>query len=178
MTRLRAVTFLLLLAALRAPQPCRAQPSEPPAAPLPAALAKATRLFVGNAGDQENADCLRAYNVLYAGIGGLGRFNLVPDPSDADLILEVHYEIDLGQAIASNDTRRSVRQFRVVFEDPHSRVVLWSITERTNYAALQGNRNKNLDETVNKLTMQIGALLSPHPVPPKNDSKVKHSVLK
>ena len=105
----------------------QAQTPEPPAAPLPTAIASARKLFLGNAGDQENADCLRAYNGFYQGLGSLGRFQLVSQPDAADLVLELHYEIDLGQSIASNDSRRSVRQFRVVLLDPHTRVTLWSL---------------------------------------------------
>ena len=142
------------------------------AAPLPALITFATRLFLGNAGDQENADCLRAYTDLYQGLSGLGRFQLTTDPNQADLILELHYEIDLGQALASNDSHRSVRQFRLVLIDPKSHAVLWSLTERTNYALLQKNRNSNLDETVATLLQDFDSLTSAKP--PNNKSKVIH----
>ncbi len=171
-SRISAALMLLLGFGL-----AQAQRPEPRAAPLPVALSKASRIFIGNAGDQENADCLRAYNALYAGLAKLGRLQLVLDPAEADLVVELHYEIALGQAIASNDSHKSVRQFRVVLVDPRAHVVLWSITERTNYAVLQGNRNNNLDETVAKLTSELDALLSQEPTAPKDDSKVKHSVL-
>ncbi len=153
-----------------------AQTSDPPDAPLPSALSKATHIFIGNAGDQENDDCLRAYKTFYAGVSALTRLQLVADPSQADLALELHYEINLGQAVASGDSNKSVRQFRVVFLDPHSRIVLWSVTERTNYAAFKSNRNKNLDETVARLIGDVGSLLAEHPVPPNNDSRVKHGL--
>jgi hypothetical protein len=97
-----------------------------PAAPLPSALTTAKTLFIGNAGDQENADCLRAYNDFYDGIASLTRFHLVSDPNQADLILEIHYEINLGAAAVTNDSH-SLRQFRVVLIDPHSHVILWTL---------------------------------------------------
>ncbi len=149
-----------------------AQAQDPPAAPLPAAVTTAHKLFLGNAGDQENADCLRAYNNFYAGLQKLSRFELVSDANQGDLVLELHYEIDLGQAIASNDSHHTVRQFRVVLLDPHAHVTLWSLTERTNYAVLQKNRNSNLDETVAKLTSDFDALTSAQP--PNNNSRVPH----
>lgn len=152
----------------------RAQVQDPPTAPLPSVLASATKLFLGNAGDQENADCLRAYNDFYADVVRLGRFQMVADPAEADLVLELHYELDLGQAIASHDSNHSVRQFRVVLLEPHTHVVVWSLTERTNYAVFQKNRNKNLDETVDVLAQDLGSLLSAQPVAPSNKSKVKH----
>ncbi|HTV08284.1 MAG TPA: hypothetical protein VMD97_04485 [Candidatus Aquilonibacter sp.] len=152
----------------------QAQTANPPTAPLPTALTTATKLFLGNAGDQQNADCLRAYNDFYAGIAALKRFQQVTDPNQADLILELHYEIDLGQAIASHDTNHSVRQFRVVLIDPHSHAVLWTLVESTNYAIFQSNRNKNLDETVAALVHDFDQLVSPTPTPPNNKSKIEH----
>ncbi len=149
-----------------------AQTPDPPQAPLPAGVTTAHKLFLGNAGDQENADCLRAYNGFFAGLQRLNRFELVADPNEADLILELHYEIDLGQAIASNDQHHTVRQFRVVLLDPRAHVALWSLTERTNYALLQKNRNSNLDETVTKLTADFDALTQSQP--PNNNSRIPH----
>ncbi len=145
-----------------------------PSAPLPAELATAHKLFLGNAGDQENADCLRAYNDFYEAAGALGRFQMVDDPNAADLILELHYEIALGQSVGSSQglSGNSIRQFRVVLLDPHSHVVLWSLTERINYAVFQKNRNKNLDETVATLVSDFKALVSA--IPPNNKSVVPH----
>jgi hypothetical protein len=167
---LGAVVVSLALAPLtyaQAPEP------DPAATPLPSALTSGTKIFLGNAGDQENADCLRAYNVFYQGVGAIGRYQMVLDPAAADLVLELHYEIDLGQSIASNDSRRSVRQFRVVIIDPHTHTVLWSLTERTNYATFQKNRNKNLDETVSTLVADFASLTSAQP--PNNKSRVPHN---
>ena len=147
-----------------------AQTADPPQAPLPAAITTAKKLFLGNAGDQENADCLRAYNGFYQGLTALNRYQLVPDPGVADLVLELHYEIALGQALGSND--RDTRQFRLVLIDPHAHTVLWSLTERTNYAVRQKNRNSNLDETVGKLVADFASLTSAQP--PKNNSRVPH----
>ncbi len=147
---------------------------DPPSAPLPSALAHAKILFIGNAGDQENADCLRVYNDFYAGVTALKRFQLVHDPNKADLVLEMHYEVNLGQAVGSNDSNRSVRQFRVVLIDPRSHTVLWTLVERTNYAIFQSNRNKNLDETVAALVHDFDLLVSTTPVPPSNKSRITH----
>ncbi len=97
---------------------------------------------------------------------------MVADPNQADLVLELHYEIDLGQALASNDSHHTVRQFRVVLLDARAHVALWSLTERTNYALLQKNRNSNLDETVDRLVQDFSALTQSQP--PNNRSRVTH----
>ncbi len=144
------------------------------APPLPSALASAHKIFLGNAGDQQNADCLRVYDDVYTGIANLKRFEQVTDPNQADLILELHYEINLGQAVASNDSNRSVRQFRIVLIDPRSHTILWTIVEATNYAVFQKNRDKNLDETVDALVHDFDLLVSPTPIAPANKSKIEH----
>lgn len=163
--QLASVTFTrtLLVTAL-------AQAPEPPQAPLPAALTTAHKLFLGNAGDQENADCLRAYTDLYTDLAKLSRFTLVPTPAQADLILEMHYELTPGQTAGHDDPRR----FRVLILDPATHVVLWSLTERTNYATLQRNRDKNLDEMVDHLAADFDALTSAQP--PNNNSRTQHGL--
>lgn len=137
---------------------------------LPSALITAHKLFLGNAGDQENADCLRAYTDFYADLARLNRFTLIPSPKEADLILEMHYELTPGQTAGHDDPRR----FRVLILDPGTHVVLWSLTERTNYAALQKNRDKNLDEMVDHLAADFDALTSAHP--PNNNSRTQHGL--
>ena len=169
-----ALSRAMLALAIALSSPLIAHAQVAPNAPLPSALTTATKLFLGNAGDQQNADCLHAYNDFYAGIAGLKRFQQVTDPNQADLILELHYEINLGQAVASNDSNRSVRQFRVVLIDPKSHAVLWTLVESTNYALMQKNRDKNLDETVTALVRDFDLLVSPAPVAPANKSKIEH----
>lgn len=149
------------------------QPSGPPAAPLPAALATAHKLFLGNAGDQDNADCLRAYNDLYLALNGFGRYQLVNDPAAADLVLELHYEFSLGAGV-NGGSSNTPRQFRVLLLDPKTHFVLWTLVERTNYAALERNRNKNLDEVVGVLATDLDQLLSAKP--PANKSSIHHGL--
>ena len=154
-----------------------APPSSPepiPSAPLPVLLSHAQSIFVGNGGDQENADCLRAYNGFYAGIDAMHRFNLTADPSEADLIVELHYEISLaGSRVSGED---SSRQFRAVLIDRKTHVVVWSLTEQSNYAHFQKNRDKNLDTVVAALVHDFGALVSSQPAPPDNKSKAHRGI--
>lgn len=146
--------------------------SAPSTAPLPSGLATAHKLFLGNAGDQDNADCLRAYNDLYATINSFSRYQLVADPSASDLVLELHYEFSLGAGV--NGGSNTPRQFRLILLDPKTHVVLWTLVERTNYAALERNRNKNLDEVVGVLATDLDALLSAKP--PANKSSIHHGL--
>ena len=168
----RAIQISAITLALTIGPRLTAQTPQPPTAPLPTQLTTAHKIFIGNAGDQENADCLRAYNVFYAGIQGLKNFELVLDPKDADIVLELHYEIGFGAAV--NSGQPTPRQFRVVLEDPKTRIILWSLTERTNYAVFQKNRDKNLDETMGALINDFSLLTSPQPVAPNNRSVIHH----
>ena len=149
--------------------------TQPPAAPLPTALSNTHSIFIGNAGDQENADCLRAYNGFYAGVDAMHQFKLVGDPAQADLIVELHYEISLaGSRVSGQDASR---QFRAVLIDAKSHAVLWSLTEQSNYATLQKNRDKNLDTVVEALVKDFSATVSSEPVPPANKSRAHTSSL-
>ena len=149
-----------------------AQVAPPPSAQLPSLLSTTQSIFIGNAGDQENADALRAYNAFYAGLDAQHKFKLVADPAQADMIVELHYEIDLGGSKISGGN--SARQFRAVLFDAKTHTLVWSITERTNYASFQKNRDKNLDAAMATLVTDFTSIVSSQPVPPNNKSKVHH----
>jgi hypothetical protein len=162
--------ILQLAAALIIAGSCVAQEPVPPSAPLPDVLSHSNRIFLANAGDQDNADCLRAYYTFHAGLDRLG-YTLVTDPAAADLIVELHYEIDLGSSIVSDGGRNGARQFRAALIEPHTHTLVWSLTERTNYATFQKNRDKNLDSAVAALVDDFNTLVSSKPTPPANKSK-------
>lgn len=142
-----------------------AQTITPATAPLPALLYRVSSVFVASGGDQSNEDCLRAYNTFYAGLGLLQRFKLVDDPSNADIVAELHYEIDLGASLVSDHNRKSSRQFRVVLLDPKTHVAVWSLTEHSNYAVFQKNRDKDLTEAIAALVHDFSMTVSDSPPP-------------
>jgi hypothetical protein len=127
------------------------EPPEPPAAPLPAQILNARRVFVSNAG-QENLETHwsrilsgapdRLYNQFYAGLASWGRYELAPSPSAADLVLEIRFT--LGYDIKVPELGR----LRVAIRDPRSNVLLWAFTRNVGIAIRQGNRDKNLDAAV------------------------------
>jgi len=167
---------LLLFIALPAAN-IRAQ-SNPPSAPLPAVIASAQKLFLGNAGDTDNQDCLRAYDEFYAGLLGHGRFQLVLDPASADLVLELHYEVRPGGITGPHPAADTAfaRQFRLVLIDPRTHTVLWNLTEAENNAILQSNRNKNLDAAVALLLADFQAISQNTPLTsPASPKKTRFS---
>src|ERR1700731_3064569 len=67
-----------------------------PLAPVPAELLSARKIFVSNAGADSglfphpfSGDPSRGYNALFADLQGLGQYQLVSSPSQADLVLEL-----------------------------------------------------------------------------------------
>lgn len=172
MRSISLMSFLLALSVSGSAHAQIQQPTAANAAPLPTALTAAKKIFIGNAGDQQNADCLRVYNDFYQGVNALGRFQLVLDPAQADLVVELHYEIDLGASIVSNSSHGEARQFRIAILDPKTRVILWTLTEHTNYALFQKNRDKNLDGAVAALVDDFHALTGPNGTAPNNKSHI------
>ena len=157
--RISAQFALSFVAAMLIAPPIHAQ-TNPASAPLPAAITTARTIFLGNAGDTDNQDCLRAYNEFYAALQSDAHYQLALDPAAADLVLELHYEIRPGNVTgphSSVDTSFA-RQFRLVLIDPHTHTILWNLTEAENNAILQSNRNKNLDAAVLQLYSDFKAL--------------------
>jgi hypothetical protein len=83
------------MAVLSAPVLGQQQPTD--AAPVPAQIMAAKKVFVSNAGEERNpAGDLdfsggpdRAYNQFYAAIKNWGQYEVVATPADADLVLEI-----------------------------------------------------------------------------------------
>jgi hypothetical protein len=59
--------------------------------------------------------------------------------------------------------KRSV--FSSVIRDPKTNALLWGITEHAQWAILQGNRERNFDQTLTRLVRQLGAASHPKVAP-------------
>ena len=147
-----------------------AQKEKPaPAAPVPAQIVVAKKVFVANAGSDEWAYSDgpfhgardRAYDQFYAALKDSGRYELVTAPADADLLFEIEFSVPS----ATSQVDRSVVQgflpepfdprFRLVIRDPKTGAVLWALTEHIQWAILQGNRDKNFDHGLAKLVVEV-----------------------
>ena len=87
----------LTIALLTVPELKAQAPKELSPAPLPKQIFSARKVFVSNAGADTRGEYgggpERAYNQLYAGLKGLGRYELVATPADAELIFEISFTI-------------------------------------------------------------------------------------
>jgi len=137
-------------------------------APLPAQIYTARKVFVSNAGVDTQGEYSggpeRAYNELYAGLKGLGRYELVAAPADAELVFEISFATPIvgedvsgggpGHAGVSNRTLKDPH-FRLAILDLKTHVLLWTFIEHVQNALLQGNRDKNFDQAMAALVNDI-----------------------
>ena len=174
---LNRMLFLLVLASWTTLIPnARAQSSAPPLAPLPSQIATAKKVFVSNAGgdskDLFSGGPNRLYNQFYAELKRWGRYQLVGQPGDADLVFEISFmnpligaEVSGGGGGGTPVSGHAVTdpQFRVAVIDPGTRIVLWTFTRHIEQALLQGNRDKNFDRTLTALLEDVRDFVSQAP---------------
>jgi hypothetical protein len=156
-----AAAFLGLGMLLPAIPALLAQTAEAPAAPLPSQIVAAKRVFISNTGSGFDSSAWsggpdRIYNEFYAAMKSWGRYELSSAPGDADLVLAVNVIRD-----------PVVWQFKLEILDPKTRIVLWTKYEPIKITVSQKTRDKNFDDTINKLVEDLKALTA-QPVAPSN----------
>jgi hypothetical protein len=156
-----AAAFLGLGMLLPAIPALLAQTAEAPAAPLPSQIVAAKRVFISNTGSGFDSSAWsggpdRIYNEFYAAMKRWGRDELSSAPGDADLVLAVNVIRD-----------PVVWQFKLEILDPKTRIVLWTKYEPIKITVSQKTRDKNFDDTINKLVEDLKALTA-QPVAPSN----------
>jgi hypothetical protein len=166
-------TLCAILATLTAAGMLRAQQLKAPIlapAPVPPEIASAQKVFISNAGGDSletvsdevvfNGGPDRPYNQFYAAMKSWRRYQIVPSPADADLVLEISWVLsDTGLRLPV------LGQLRLRVVDPKSNIPLWNLTEYVRGAILLSNRDKNFDEAMNTIVSRIEALAEPHPAP-------------
>lgn len=136
-------------------------------APVPPALWNARRVFVSNAGADSglfphpfSGDPDRGYSEFYAAIKSWGRYELVADPNDADLVFELHLAAPNGPQNPSkqNGAADPLPMFRLVILDRKSHYVLWALTESIDFAFLQKTHDHNFDQAIANLSADLKRL--------------------
>jgi hypothetical protein len=137
------------------------------AAPIPPAILAAKKIFVSNAGGDSGlfpspftGDPSRAYNQLYAGLKANSQFELVSDPAQADLVLELQLTAPNGPSSGSkvNGASNPVPMFRLVVYDGHTHYILWAFTQFIDVAFLQKTHDRNFDEALTALLLEFESL--------------------
>jgi hypothetical protein len=146
------------------------------AAPVPAPITSAKRVFVSNAGKgcspfgevMFSGGPNRAYNQFTAALKSWGRYELVAAPADADLAFEISFTCPAEGTSVTRGLSGSPTldpQLRLVVLDVKTRITLWAITEHVEMAILQGNRNKNFDRAMKQLLNDLKSLAAGTPPP-------------
>jgi hypothetical protein len=129
-----------------------------PAAPVPPRIASAKKAFISNAGEQRNpsGDLYfsggpdRAYNQFYAAMKDWGRYELVPDPADADLVLEIRLA----------DVQSVYNELKLVLLDPRTHVTLWTFSEHADAAGRQKTRDASFDQAISRISDDLKKLVA------------------
>jgi hypothetical protein len=156
-----AVASLLLCAVLSA--------QEPP--PNPAVISPNARLMAARSIFIEHAGGILPNDVIGDAFQGWGRYTVVGDPADADIIVSIEAPTsDSGVTVA--DGRRSstvasaqVTQIRLRILDAHDRVVLWSSSEQPKSSIKEKTREDNVVEASLRLFRRFRTLVEPEPAP-------------
>jgi hypothetical protein len=172
--RFPAVVFALMTIALYA-VPLGAQQEQPPpsqaapAAPVPPAIFSAKKVFLSNAGADSglfphpfSGSQDRAYNQFYAAMQKWGRYELVSDPEDADLVFELRLTGPNGPANPDKQKGASdpLPIFRLAIVSRKSHFTLWTVTESIPVAFLQKTHDRNFDDALAVLLADVRDLAS------------------
>jgi len=152
------------------------QPAIDAAAPVPPALRNAKTIFVSNAGADSGlfpqpftGTPSRPYAEFYNELKALGRYELVDDPSAADLVLEPQLTAPSGPQSPNKQHGASdpLPMLRLVIYDRKTHYILWAVTESVEMAYLQKTHDHNLDNAVKTILtdFEIAAGIVPLKVP-------------
>jgi hypothetical protein len=91
-----------------------------------------------------------------------GRFDLVSDPSDADLLFELRLFAPSGPTNPNKQKGASdpLPTFRLAILDRKSNFTLWAVTESVEQANLQKTHDRNFDDALTALLSDIQTISS------------------
>lgn len=145
-------------------------PATAPEAPVPQALRAASKIFVSNAGGDSglfpspfSGDSSRGYNQFYAGLKANGQYQLVGDPTEADLVLELQLTSPNGSTRSMdvnkvNGAANPVPMFRLVVYDRKTHYILWAFTQSIEVAFLQKTHDRNFDDALTAILLEFESL--------------------
>jgi hypothetical protein len=164
--------FQLLCAALLFTAAANAQAPQTPAAslaPVPPALLNAKKVFISNAGADSglfphpfSGDPDRPYNQFYSAMQSWGRYEIVGDPSQADIVIELQLIAPPGPSSGNkvNGASDPLPMFRLVIYDRKTHYVLWALTESIMVAYIQKTHDNNFDTALTALTQDLKRVTS------------------
>jgi hypothetical protein len=175
----RVTRFLLLAGVLLGTVFCspmlsaqlKAAPVNSSSAPIPAPILQGKKAFISfELGDVSSFPSTysggpeRAYNEFYQDMQQWGRYQLVSDPKDADVIFAIRFVDSPGL---------NIPQIRLGITDPHSGISLWGFAEQIGGAIRKKNRDAAFSETVMQVVSDVEQLVSPNGPSAKPSGKTR-----
>jgi hypothetical protein len=126
------------------------EPPGPPEAPVPTQILAAKNIFISNGGEDTwlnydpKHDPTLTYNEFYADIKSWGKYQLVPSPTDADLVFEIHLVVQ----------ERATR-LQLLILDPKSHITLWTLNQLANGANRDASTRKNFNKAMDSLVATV-----------------------
>ena len=137
------------------------------AAPIPPAIKSAKTLFISNGGADSglfpspfSGTSDRPYSEFYADLASDRAHQLVSDPSDADLVLELRLLAPAGPQEPEKQKGASdpLPMLRLVIYDRKTHYILWTLTESIDVALLQKTHDRNLDDAISAIVAEFQQL--------------------
>jgi hypothetical protein len=143
----RAALFLILSVSIPTiPMLMAEEPPAAPAAPIPAQIIAAKKVFISNGGEDQWLDFdpkhnpSLTYDEFYADMKNWGKYELVSSPADADVVFEIHLAF-----------RERAFQLRLLILDSKTHITLWPLNQVAEGASRDATARKNLDKAMNAL---------------------------
>lgn len=166
----------LLLCSISALAGNRSRKNIPPA-PLPTVVTNAKKIFLVNDGGSD-----LAYDAFYSAMKSWERYTIVGTPDDADVIMELAYQVKHGGTITSatsngwamrnrNTTTYNGGthfytieipdpQLALTIYDAKSKQLVWSATDHRRLARREKNREKEIINSAERLVDELKARVS------------------
>jgi hypothetical protein len=146
------------MAVLSVPVFGQQQPTD--AAPVPAQIMAAKKVFISNAGEERNPNGDldfsggpdRAYNQFYAAMKNWGQYDLASSPADADLVIEIRLAAVNGSRVNGSTF---YDQLKLEILDPKTHTTLWTFVEHAVSVGRQKTRDAAFDRA---MTLFVGDL--------------------
>ena len=130
--------------------------------PIPAELAHPGSIFVAN-GSSDIArfsytftgDSSRAYAEFYNALKATGRYQLVGQPDQADLVVEVKTSSRSMFGYNGGDNSASQPCLRVTVTDRRTDVAIWSMIQPIDFALFHKNRDKAFERAMQRLVTEF-----------------------
>jgi hypothetical protein len=140
-------------------------------APMPPALFTAKKVFVSNVGADSglfprpfSGGPDRPYNQFYAALKGWGRYELVADPQEAELVFEIQLMGPNGPPDSLKEGGYSpLPMFRLSILDRQTHYILWTLTKSIAPANLQKTHDRKFDEALAALNLDLKKLATKSP---------------